>query len=564
MGGAVGQTIGFETGFEANQPVTDVTTDNNTVTLSVGDGPGGNEQPVVAAVGEPREAFGPADAAGSSFQDQLGSFFLTDGTIESAPFFARDYSLSFERPVEGVQLDLLDFRADDGASPGDTVQLVAYSDRFDTRVGVDSFEVSEGLADPNRETLTVDEPSEPIRSAALVFEGEGDTGTAIDNIGFTQDDGSSDTGSGWSIEPVDADRPEGDFAPPFTFEITRPDTGEGAFANLDFAGSGDTPADSEDFSSQFLGVSFAPDEVTQTITAKVAGDTEPEPDEEFTVTMTDGDGNLLDTATGVIRNDDGEVPAGDNGAPIAEPDMANAEAGGATTIDVLANDVDPDGDPLTVKIEVQPDIGEASVDGQAIDYELPEGVPQDDSTAMFSYTASDGNGSSDTAQVTMDIEGPGTLDPGDTVDPNIVALNGAEQTLRVPFNADVRGTAAAETVQAPAGADLGFAIGDGDRVEFAGALADYSLSQAGNQVIVDNGATHAEISLNADGDLAFAGGSATASIGLGADGVEITLGGETLGPDFDPGAVQLDANDPSGLPANTPTSSLLADSVDFA
>jgi len=130
----------------------------------------------------------------------------------------------------------------------------------------------------------------------------------------------------------------------------------------------------------------------------------------------------------------------------------------------------------------------------------------------------------------------------------VVILEGEQDIIEVPFNADVRGTGAAETVQVTDGASVDFAAGAGDRVAFSQELSAYSFSQSGNTLTVarDGGAT-AEISLNADTELAFANGSATAGLNLDGSGVTTEIGGQAVGEGFDASAVQLDTNDTSGV-----------------
>ncbi|SDG41556.1 hypothetical protein SAMN05216241_11147 [Limimonas halophila] len=262
-------------------------------------------------------------------------------------------------------------------------------------------------------------------------------------------------------------------------------------------------------------------------------------------TVFENEGVVLDDFT--LPAQDFQEDGGDNGAPVAEDDTATVTPGGSTTIDVLANDSDPDGDPLTVKIDAQPQVGAASVVDNQIKWEFDGAQPEAGTTVTLDYTVSDGNGGSDSAVVSVTPEASEEDGESEPVGLNVVALNGSEQTLRIPFDADVRGTGAAETIQAPAGADIQFGGGDGDRIEFAGNLADYTVTTSGNELVVGDSTTNAAISMNGDVEFAFADGSAAASIGLGSDGVEITLGGEAVGSGFDPSAVQMDAGDPSAL-----------------
>jgi hypothetical protein len=67
-------------------------------------------------------------------------------------------------------------------------------------------------------------------------------------------------------------------------------------------------------------------------------------------------------------------------------------------IDVLANDSDPDADPLSIIAVTAPGFGSAVVSGGSILYTPGGNFPGVDT---FSYTISDGRGGTDTAVVTV-------------------------------------------------------------------------------------------------------------------------------------------------------------------
>jgi VCBS repeat-containing protein len=91
----------------------------------------------------------------------------------------------------------------------------------------------------------------------------------------------------------------------------------------------------------------------------------------------------------------------ENNAPIANPDTATTGVGTPVTIDVLANDVDPDGDALTVTSVTTPTNGSASVNPDGtISYTPDAGFT---GTDRFDYTVSDGNGGVITSTVTVNV-----------------------------------------------------------------------------------------------------------------------------------------------------------------
>ncbi|MEV0896771.1 Ig-like domain-containing protein [Actinoplanes sp. NPDC049802] len=89
-----------------------------------------------------------------------------------------------------------------------------------------------------------------------------------------------------------------------------------------------------------------------------------------------------------------------NAPPTARPEAVTLPTGQPSVIDVLANDEDPNGDPLTVTVDTPPDHGTASVSGGRIGYQPAPGWSGADS---LRYTISDGRGGTDTATVTIEL-----------------------------------------------------------------------------------------------------------------------------------------------------------------
>src|SRR5215207_3023714 len=82
-----------------------------------------------------------------------------------------------------------------------------------------------------------------------------------------------------------------------------------------------------------------------------------------------------------------------NKAPVAAGDIVQAAGADLGRIDVLANDSDPEGDPLTVAIEESANVGTASVnaDGTVGISGLPSGFK---GLTQFKYRVSDPDGAS--------------------------------------------------------------------------------------------------------------------------------------------------------------------------
>ncbi|GKY88985.1 Ig-like domain-containing protein [Sinisalibacter aestuarii] len=125
---------------------------------------------------------------------------------------------------------------------------------------------------------------------------------------------------------------------------------------------------------------------------------------EITYTVDDGNGGT-DTATVTVE----VTPVND--APVAEDDTATTDEDTAVTIDVLGNDTDPDGDPLTVTEATSPD-GDVVINPDGTITFTPD--ENFNGTTEITYTVDDGNGGTDTATVTVEVT-PVNDDP-DAVD----------------------------------------------------------------------------------------------------------------------------------------------------
>ncbi|MFG1605726.1 Ig-like domain-containing protein [Actinoplanes sp. NPDC049265] len=131
----------------------------------------------------------------------------------------------------------------------------------------------------------------------------------------------------------------------------------------------------------------------------------------------DGDGQLVYTPEdGFSGTDEFDVEVSDNhggtdtahvtvtvenGVPVATPDSVTAETNLALTVPVLANDHDPNGDPLLVTVKAGPAHGTAVVqpDGQVL-YTPVAGFRGADS---FQYEVADGEGGKATATVSVTV-----------------------------------------------------------------------------------------------------------------------------------------------------------------
>jgi hypothetical protein len=119
----------------------------------------------------------------------------------------------------------------------------------------------------------------------------------------------------------------------------------------------------------------------------------------FTYTISDGKGGTS-TATVAVTVDAG-TPTGINTPPVAVDDRFVASCTLSTSLNVLANDSDKDGNTLTITSITQPTRGSKisiAADGRSLIYTPGTKCFWQD---VFTYTISDGNGGTATATVTL-------------------------------------------------------------------------------------------------------------------------------------------------------------------
>lgn len=118
--------------------------------------------------------------------------------------------------------------------------------------------------------------------------------------------------------------------------------------------------------------------------------------DEFTYTIDDEFGASATATVRVFSN-----------GPRASDDSVLVVTGEPNAIDVLANDTDPDDDPLMVVSATDPALGTTTIENNQVVYEAPFGTTGPD---MFEYTVSDGQ-SEQTATVTLELNNPPTARP---------------------------------------------------------------------------------------------------------------------------------------------------------
>ena len=233
-------------------------------------------------------------------------------------------------------------------------------------------------------------------------------------------------------------------------------------------------------------------------------------EETFTYTVTDGNGNT-DTATVTVTIN------GVNDDPDAMDDDASTDPGAAVTIPVLANDTDPESDPLTVDDATDGTNGTTTVNGDGTVTYTPN--PGFIGTDTFTYTITDPEGGTDTATVTVTVGDPsgpdgyvdGTggddlIDDAYTGDPNGDMIDDNDQILPGEGEND-------DIVRAGDGDDTVLA-GDGDDDVFAGDGNDSVEGDVGDDILRGE-----------DGDDTLDGGDGDDTI-EGGDGNDTVYGGD--------------------------------------
>jgi Bacterial Ig domain/Secretion system C-terminal sorting domain/FG-GAP repeat len=162
-------------------------------------------------------------------------------------------------------------------------------------------------------------------------------------------------------------------------------------------------------------------------------------------------------------------------APNAEPDSFLVTEDTIASLEVLANDVDPDGDQMTIRLLVEPTLADATVLGEIIQYAPAANVTGIDS---LRYEVSDGTGRVDDAWVSLTIVG--VNDPPVAFPDLAMVEEDIELTLDLLSNdEDVEGDSLwIETVYQP---DFGtvsiVSSGSGDQVTYRPATDFFGLAR---------------------------------------------------------------------------------------
>ena len=156
----------------------------------------------------------------------------------------------------------------------------------------------------------------------------------------------------------------------------------------------------------------------------------------LTYTITDGN-NHVQTASVIVTIDAGGAAtvAVTNTSPVAQDDSVVTTTNQPTTIDVVSNDSDADGDTLSIQTVTQPIHGSVAINGNQLVYTPNQGFTGTDS---LTYTISDGNNHEGTARVTINVSAVGAANGnanGNSAP--IIADDSVTTTINQPVTIDV-------------------------------------------------------------------------------------------------------------------------------
>ncbi|MCX7561465.1 tandem-95 repeat protein, partial [Sulfitobacter sp. F26204] len=242
---------------------------------------------------------------------------------------------------------------------------------------------------------------------------------------------------------------------------------------------------------------------TVTINPDGTLDYTPNPDfngeDTITYTVEDPDGN---PATGTVAVTVAPV----NDAPVAEDDSDSTPEDTAVTIDVLGNDSDVDGDPLTVTAATAPN-GTVVINADGTLEYTPDMDFNGEDT--ITYTIEDPDGLSDTAEVTVTVtpdDGGGDagpvdgLDTGEVMNPGYTDADGDQIDGDDGLNDEIFGNGGNDVINAGEGNDTIDGGAGNDNIN-AGDGDDVIIRSDGGFEQMDGGAGDDTLTGNGEGDI---------------------------------------------------------------
>ena len=252
--------------------------------------------------------------------------------------------------------------------------------------------------------------------------------------------------------------------------------------------------------------------------------------DSFTYVIGDGKGGS-DSATVTVEVQP-VLPV--NTAPDARNDVATTDENSVVTIDVLANDDDVDGDPLNVTGVGAAAHGAAILNSNGtISYTPAADYSGSDS---FTYSVSDGNGGTDSAQVEVEIRALGGL-------PTISGTGGADRIFGTDDAEEIHAGAGDDRVDAGAGDDVLF--GEGGIDTLYGEEGDDKLDGGDGDDKILNGGSGDDTVDGGDGNDRLWGHTGNDLLvgGPGNDRIDGDSGIDTVSYEGSPSGVMVDLDD---------------------
>jgi hypothetical protein len=274
-----------------------------------------------------------------------------------------------------------------------------------------TIDVLSNDSDPDGDSLNITNVTQPA-NGTVVNNGDG-TVTYTPNIGFsgtdefeyTLSDGNSTATAKVTITVSGDGPPEN--SPPTADAGPDQTVSEGATVTLDGSASTDSDGTIVSYSwIQLSGPSVTLDDPSAAQPAFTSPNVTGDEQLVFQLTVTDND-NATDTDEVQITTSE-ILPPPENSPPDVTNDTAQTEVNATVIVDVISNDIDPDGDPLNVTGVTDPANGTAiNNENGTVTYTPDAGFEGVDE---FEYTISDGNLTS-IAEVSIIVEEDGE-EPG--------------------------------------------------------------------------------------------------------------------------------------------------------
>ena len=283
------------------------------------------------------------------------------------------------------------------AATGNNTAPVAQDDNATSNGSAVTINVTNNDTDPDQDTLTLVSVTQPSNGSAIINNGQvvftpnpGFVGT--DTFTYTISDGNGHTATAnVSVIVVSTGVGNTNIAPVAQNDTTTVVNAPAVNVTINVLAN-DTDADGDTLTLVSItqpnngSANITNGQVVYTPNAGFTGT------DTLTYTISDGNGHTT-TATVTI------IVTGRNIAPVAQDDTATSD-GNPISINVLNNDNDADNDLLIITNISQPVNGTATISNGEVLYTPNQGYTGSDS---FTYTISDGNGHTTTANVTVDV-----------------------------------------------------------------------------------------------------------------------------------------------------------------